>query len=386
MFLETKEGKTKILVPKQRTKSIFYNPKMELCRDIDIAGVAAFVSPLPSQQAPLTYIDALAGTGVRGVRVAKEVGLAIAINDRSKSAYELIKKNIKLNKIGESAKAYNEDANVILLQNKYDLVDIDPFGSPVPFLDAACKSVKKLLLTTATDTAPLCGAHPGGLRRYDAKTLNTEYHKEIATRILLGRITRDLCKYDRAILPLLSYSKAHFIRVIARVEKGAKKADESMKRLGFIAHCFSCGNRFAFSCSELLEMSLKKKCDVCGAKIHIAGPLYLGAIKEKGFCEQVHEELGRREMGKPKEAIKIVATCIDELDIPFYYEHHAICKALKVTPSPLSSLIDTLRSNGFYASRTHFSDSAFKTDARMEEIKEILKKVMKSWASSRKSM
>jgi tRNA G26 N,N-dimethylase Trm1 len=63
MFSETKEGITRILVPKQPTKSIFYNPKMELCRDIDIAGVAAFVSSLPSppQQTSLTCIDALAG-------------------------------------------------------------------------------------------------------------------------------------------------------------------------------------------------------------------------------------------------------------------------------------------------------------------------------------
>ena len=55
-------------MPKQPTKSIFYNPKMELCRDIDIAGVAAFVSslPLPSQQASLTYIDALAGVARKG--------------------------------------------------------------------------------------------------------------------------------------------------------------------------------------------------------------------------------------------------------------------------------------------------------------------------------
>lgn len=223
MLSEVKEGTTRILVPKQPTKSIFYNPKMELCRDIDIASIAAFVSSLPPQQASLTYIDALAGTGVRGVRVAKEVGLRVVINDRSSSAYEVINQNIKRNAIEEKAKAYNENANVLLLQNTYDLVDLDPFGSPVPFLDAACKSAKKLLLITATDTAPLCGAHSGGLRRYDAKPLNTEYHKEMATRILLGKVTRDLCKYDRAIQPLLSYSKAHFVRLIAQVEKGAKK-------------------------------------------------------------------------------------------------------------------------------------------------------------------
>lgn len=370
MFSEIKEGTTKILVPKQPTKSVFYNPKMELCRDIDIAGVAAFVSSLPNRSR-LRYIDALAGSGVRGVRVAKEVGLSVAINDRSTPAYELIKRNIELNEIEERAKAYNEDANVLLLQNRCDLVDVDPFGSPVPFLDAACRSVKKLLLLTATDTAPLCGAHSGGLRKYDAKPLNTEYHTEMATRILLGRVTRDLCKFDKAVQPLLSYSKAHFIRIIAKVERGAKKADASMNGLGFIAHCFSCGTRFAFSCSDMREMRIERNCEACDAKIRIAGPLYIGAIKEKLFCEQVHEELCKREMGKKKEAGKIVETCINELDIPFYYEHHAICKALKVPPPSISALIDALRSSGFSASRTHFSDTAFKTDARMEEIKGI---------------
>ena len=382
MFSEVKEGTTRILIPTQTTKSIFYNPQMELCRDIDIAGIAAFVSSIPASrqgqgqeqgQGALTYIDALAATGVRGVRVAKEIGLCVVINDRSSSAYEVINRNIKRNAVEERAKAYNENANVLLLQNKYDLVDLDPFGSPVPFLDAACKSVKKLLLITATDTAPLCGAHSGGLRKYDAKPLNTEYHKEMATRILLGKVTRDLCKYDRAILPLLSYSKAHFVRVIAQVEKGAKKADDCMKRLGFIAHCFSCGNRFAFACSDLMELKVEKKCGVCGAKIRIAGPLYINTIKQKGFCERVHNELGKRTLGKKKEAMKIIETSTNELDIPFFYEHHAICKALKVPPSSISSLINALQSSGFSASRTHFSDTAFKTNARMEEIKSILK-------------
>ncbi len=195
----------------------------------------------------------------------------------------------------------------------------------------------------------------------------------MATRILLGKVTRDLCKYDRAIQPLLSYSKAHFVRLIAQVEKGAKKADDCMKRLGFIAHCFSCGNRFAFSCSDLMELKVEKKCRVCGAKIRIAGPLYINTITQKGFCERVHNELGKRTLGKKKEAIKIIETSINELDIPFFYEHHAICKALKVPPSSISSLINALQSSGFSASRTHFSDTAFKTNARMEEIKSILK-------------
>ena len=374
MFTEITDGTTRIIVPRQHlTKSMFYNPAMELCRDIDIAAVAALVSSLPSQ--PLKYADALAGTGVRGVRVANEDGLDVTINDRSTPAYELIKRNIALNGLEERAVVYNENANVLLLQTRYDLVDIDPFGSPVPFLDAACKSVKKLLLVTATDTAPLCGAHTGGVRNYAARPLNTEYHAEMGTRILLGAVTRELGRYDKAIQPLLSYASAHFIRLIARVERGAKKADDSMQRLGFIAHCFSCGNRFAFSCSDMLKMRVENKCSICGRRMRIAGPLYIQAIKEKEFCEHVHEELGKRELGKKKEAMKIVHACIHELDIPFYYEHHALCKALKVPPPSILSLLDALRSNGFSASRTHFSDTALKTDAGIEEIKAILKEL-----------
>lgn len=373
MFSETKEGITRILVPQRPTKSIFYNPMMELCRDIDIASIAAFATLYPSPS--LTYIDTLAGTGMRGVRVANEVGLQVTINDRSTPAYELIKRNIALNAVEECATAYSENANVLLLQHRYDLVDIDPFGSPVPFLDAACKSVKQLLLITATDTAPLCGAHTGGVRTYGARPLNTEYHAEMGTRILLGAVTRELGRYDKAIQPLLSYASTHFIRLIARVERGAKKADESIERLGFIAHCFSCSHRFAFPCADMLDLNVENTCALCGKKMHIAGPLYIHPIKDKEFCEEVHEELAKRTLGKKREALKIVNISIHELDIPFFYKHHALCKALKIPPPSIPSLLDALRSNGFSASRTHFSDTAIKTDARIDELKRIVKRL-----------
>jgi tRNA (guanine26-N2/guanine27-N2)-dimethyltransferase len=120
-------------------------------------------------------------------------------------------------------------------------------------------------------------------------------------------------------------------------------------------------------------LDLKRECTVCGAKVRIAGPLYIHAIKENVFCEQVHEELGKRELGKKSEAMKLVDTCIHELDIPYYFEHHAICKALKIPPPPIASLIDALRSAGFHASRTHFSDIAIKTDARIDAINDVLR-------------
>ncbi|PXF53692.1 MAG: tRNA (guanine(10)-N(2))-dimethyltransferase [Candidatus Methanophagaceae archaeon] len=373
-LIERVEGSTRILVPKRAKKALFYNPRMELCRDIDIAALAAFATHSNYNSNSMVYVDALAGTGVRGVRVANEVGLQVVLNDLSREAYEVINRNVKLNGIEGSTRIYNEDANVLLHRNRhrYDIVDIDPFGSPVPYLDSLSQSVKKLIMVTATDTAPLCGAHTGGLRKYAAKPLNTEYHKEMATRILLGRVTRDMCRYDRAIQPLLCFSSSHFVRLIARVERGAKRADECMRRLGFILHCFSCGNRYAIHCSELPDMSTR--CEVCGAKFSIAGPLYLGPIKDNSFCKRVYEELRVRRLGKKREAQRIVATCMNELDIPFFYDYHGICKALKISPPSIHSLIERLNDSGFRASRTHFSDTGVKTEAKMKEVKEILKR------------
>jgi tRNA (guanine26-N2/guanine27-N2)-dimethyltransferase len=377
MFTELKEGTTRILVPAQHlTKSMFYNPKMELCRDIDIASIAVFVASFLDPDT-LKYIDALAGTGVRGVRVANEVGgMQVTINDRSKPAFELINRNIALNGVEERATAHNENANVLLHRKHYDLVDIDPFGSPIPFLDAASQSVTKLLLVTATDTAPLCGAHTGGLRNYGARPLNTEYHAEMGTRVLLGAVTRELAHYDKAIQPLLSYASAHFIRLIVQVEAGAKKADESVQRLGFIAHCFSCGHRFSISYQDMLDLTVAKTCELCGKRMRVAGPLYIHPIKDQKFCEQVHEELGKRALGKQKEAMKIVSTCSHELrDIPYFYEHHALSKALKIPPPPLAALLDALQANGFAASRTQFSDTGLKTNARIDELKALVKEL-----------
>ena len=397
-------------MPKKPTKSIFYNPKMELSRDLDVASVAAF---LALNRKPLRFAaDALAGTGIRGLRLACEVfssssasyassassavssseereesavqqavvgaeECSVVLNDRSKQAYEVIQRNIRLNGVDGFAKASNEDANVLLHRFRFDLVDLDPFGSPAPFLDAACKSVRRLLLVTATDTAPLCGAHSGGFRKYDAFPLRTEYHSELATRILLGKVARELLKHEKLAIPLLCYAKRHFVRIVVGVERcGARRAEaETLRNLGFLAHCFSCGNRFSLSISEFFERGFSQ-CNVCGSPLRFAGPLFVGALHQKTFCEAVLSELNaRNELNERKTALKIVERCKEELEIPFYYELHAVCKSLKVTPPPLNAVLESLRERGFKASRTHFSNTAFKTDASISEIKESVKEV-----------
>ena len=46
--------------------------------------------------------------------------------------------------------------------NRFDAVDIDPYGSPTVFLDAAIQATEDdgLIMITATDLATLCGNSP----------------------------------------------------------------------------------------------------------------------------------------------------------------------------------------------------------------------------------
>ncbi len=355
-----KEGEVVI-----KPNKAFYNPRMELNRDISIACIAAFSSP------GMTFLDALAATGIRGIRAAKEVGLKCTVNDKSRQAHEAIKQNIALNGVESVVIASNMDANILLSSEHFDIVDIDPFGSPVPFLDAACRSAEKLLCITATDTAPLCGSHlKAGIRNYQAFPLKTEYYNEVGVRILIGKIVRELAKYDKAAKPLLSYAEQHYYRVYIKIERGAARADKAIEKLGYFVHCFTCLYRAPFLG---IIPRLPEKCPNCGGQLKHGGVLWLGELSDKRFLSKTLREIEKRELGKKKQAKKLLSLCRKELQVFSYYNHHKLCKVLKIAPFEIEEVIAKLLKCGHRASRTHFSGVGFKTAADVKEIIELLK-------------
>ena len=375
------EGTTKILTPISNKSDkiisnvpVFFNPIMELNRDISIAVTAVFVNRLIEKKniclSDIRYADALAASGVRGVRIANEIGLDTTINDWKQSSYNLIKKNIQLNSLEKLAKATHNNANVLLYSDAYHIVDIDPFGSPSQFLDAACKSVVNLLEITATDTASLCGAHlNSGIRKYSAVPFNNEYHSEMGVRILLGKVAFELAKHDKGMVPLLSHATKHYIRTYLEIEKGAKNANRTLKNIGYIVHCIQCGHRESL---KGIAIAIDKYCKLCGKKVNIAGPIWLGILHTKEFLNDVLIEIENRCLSTKLIATKIISLCKYELDTPTFYDQHKICKSLKISAKDMNSLIELLKKNGFKASRTHFNGTSFKTDAEITIIKEIV--------------
>jgi len=219
------EGKIKILVPKLEAfvkepweyapskAPVFYNPTMELNRDLAVLAVQAYQRMVKRE---LVACEPLAGCGVRGIRLATEVEgvLKVFMNDISSEAAKLADFNVKLNNLAERVLVANEDANLFLSRyaaprRRFDCVDIDPFGSPVLYLDSALRALRNngLIALTATDMAPLCGVHPKAcLRKYGGKPLRTEYCHELSARLLIGCLASLAAKHDIGVNPVFSYS------------------------------------------------------------------------------------------------------------------------------------------------------------------------------------
>ena len=389
MYFLVKEGQTEAYVSEDNdpdiptaSASVFYNPEMELNRDLNVAVTSVFVKKLMARKkfdlSQITYLDAFSASGIRGLRVAKEVGISAVLNDWKEEAATLIQKNIDHNGLGETVLVSCQNANKLLHSQKFAIVDIDPFGSPSQFLDAAVSSASFMLGVTATDTAPLCGAHlKSGMRKYSAVPLNNEFHSEMGLRILIGSMVREAAKFDKGVKPLFSHATRHYVRVYAEILNGAGNADKSLKELGFVSLCPKCG---CFETKNGLAVYMNEFCPECSTPTEkqsrkISGPLWLGTFKEADFCDAVLLELETSALNKKEEAFKLLTVCRNEADLPFFYDQHLLCEKLKISASPMEPFLEKLRARGYTATRTHFSGTSFKTDAPMAEILETLKTI-----------
>jgi len=368
-LVEVKEGSTVFFVPVQDadtnfppgTAAVFYNRRMELNRDATVL-FCSCVDPTPKE-----YLDAMGATGVRGLRVAHECGIPVTINDRDPRAIDLIEKNITYT--GCTIELLHRDARALLSERRFDAVDLDPFGTPAPFVDSGARGARRYLFVTATDTAPLCGAHKkAGMRRYFARPMNTEYHAEVGLRTLLFFVAREVIKYDRGIEPLFCCSREHFFRLHLKLNDGARAADRTLSRIGYVLQCPACPHR-----DELPGMIPERTaCPHCDTPLQPIGPLWLGAINDCALLARMQERLVGIELGTKKELDKVITLCREELDTSSYYDYHVFAQWLKVSPPDIGTVIGRLKGAGYAASRVHYSGYGIKTDAPVSAITEAI--------------
>ena len=344
---------------------VFYNPTQELNRDVTVATLRAYRDREPRVR---TYLDAMTASGVRGVRAAA-TGYEVTCADRDPDAVALARENLERNDLGGTV--VERDANALLHESTapIDVVDLDPFGSPIPFADAALANARNLVAVTATDTAPLCGAHfDAGVRRYSAVPRNTEYHPEMGLRILLSALVRTAARYDVAARPILSHVSRHYVRTYLELDRGATVANETVDELGHLHHCQDC---LARDHERGLLADPPDDCPACGSdRLVTAGPLWLGAVRDREFTAAVREALDES-MGTAGEARTTLERVENELDTPTHYDQHRLCEVWGRPASSMDEFLDAVRATGFAASRTHYGGTTFKTDAGVGTVREV---------------
>jgi len=385
-----REGKVKVLVPKLDAYGInpsdyapskapvFYNPIMEFNRDLTVLAFQAYQRMVKRE---ISICDPLTSQGIRGIRFAAEIeGVKkVLISDINERAYRLAKYNVQFNCVERLVSVQHKDANCVLSCNaspkkRFDIVDVDPFGTPAPYLGSAIRAIRNhgLLASTATDLAPLCGVHPKAcIRKYGGKPLRVEYCHELAVRLLVGCTANLAAKHDIGIQVLFSHSSEHYIRVYAQLAYGAKKADESVKNLGFVLHCFNCLHR------ETTHQPFDNtRCNECGSRMDFSGPLWLGKIFDQEFIELMLKENKLVAFRNNARIARLLMTARDEAPAPItYYVLDKLSGKLGLPSPSIQAFTNLLRDRGFQAVQTHFNPRGIRTDASSIAIQKLLKEV-----------
>ena len=352
---------------------VFYNPRMALSRDIGVAVIAAYLR----DKAEAVIVEPLSATGIRGIRYSVEVAPnhTIILNDICKEAYDLIRLNVKLNGV-KRGMVYNTDANLLLSYlafkgPKPDVIDLDPFGSPIPFLDSAIRALRNggLLCMTFTDLPPLLGTYPKTCKRkYGATSLRTEYSKELGVRIVIAYVAREVAKYGKYVSPLLMQATDHYIRAYFLVNRGRENAISMLEKLGYVYHCYKCLYR------ELSKgYNPRLSCPVCGNKLAIAGPLWTGDLWDAGFLKLVLEEYASRKYLSSR-GFKVLKLIEGEVGAPpLYFKTDTLAGKYSLREEPSRrKLVAILLERGYKASLTHFDQKGFRCSLHPAKIVEML--------------
>ena len=368
-LIEAVEGRTRFFIPGQDedsafppgTAPVFYNRRMELNRDATVLLLQVI--------RPEDYIDTMGATGVRGFRVAHECGIKVTINDRDPRAVDLISKNVAYSGINDVT-VTKSDVNVLLSGQRFDAVDLDPFGTPAPFIDSAIRSARRFLMVTATDTAPLCGAHKkAGMRRYFSQPLNNEYHSETGLRTLLGFVVREALKYDIGLIPQFCFAHEHFVRLHLQIRRGAAAAERTLSSIGYIMQCPKCPSRT----EQHGMLPHTAVCEYCGIPLIPVGPLWLGGIQSDTLLDEMAEKVPVLPLGTSRELAALISLCRNELPTAGFYDYHQLAKRERRSPPPMDQLLERIQALGFPATRCHYLGTGIKTTAPLPLLLQAVK-------------
>jgi len=317
-------------------------------RDIGVA-LARALSPLAT--GGRTGWEMTAATGVRGLRQLHESNAfaSFRFTEANPEAFRVLLENVAR---FPGASAVKGDAREVPVQGPFDYVDLDPYGSPAPFLETALSSVRPggVVAITATDMMVLAGAQPAACRRrYNARPVRGRLGPEGGLRILLAEGSRTASALDRSIRPLLAYARDHYVRAYVEVRAGRDSEP------------------------PVEEIEPDRWTGPWVGDHGPYGPLWLGRL----FDPELVGRLSTPEGASRREEVERFLLRLQEeveVDRPFYFEPNILAARLHLSAPPgLRAVSEGLRSLGFRVARTHARPEGFRTDAPRDEVERVVR-------------
>ncbi|KAG8626520.1 hypothetical protein KVT40_005465 [Elsinoe batatas] len=318
----------------------------------------AAASALPTGQRPddklrphMRILDALSATGLRALRYASELPIPtqIVANDLLPKATAAIKLNAMHNKLTHAIKPVTSNAQAHMYSaafgysehayGKYDVIDLDPYGSAVSFLDSALLALQSpgLLCVTCTDAGVFnsLGYLEKTYALYGGIPIKGFHAHEGGLRLILHAIATAAAKHGLTIEPLLSLSIDFYARVFVRVRHAPVEVKHLASKTMLVHSCdHGCGSwstQFIGRAKKVdgrrgaefwkfqqSQTTADKLCEHCGSKTHLAGPMWGGPLHNPYFIERILGYLPDLDLNVYQTTERIegmLNTALEELDV-----------------------------------------------------------------------
>jgi tRNA (guanine26-N2/guanine27-N2)-dimethyltransferase len=399
--------------------------------------------PTEIPKVQLHVLDALAASGLRSMRYWKECPQYIShitINDMEPAATERARDALARNDLSDvvltsdwnqgrppgirvttqdatqllylSRQKHKKRPNVLALPEpltpeeasalQWDVIDLDPYGTAAPFLDAAIQAIAHggMLNITCTDMRVMSGAAQPELcfNRYGSFPMRKAgYWNEMALRMLLYAIAMTAAKYGRTIKPILSVGMDFYIRIFVEVYDNKKECHDVCLKVGYVYQSTQCPTFYTAPLAEMggennnVHQPSRLRHSVCqetGGALKIGGPIWLGPLHDqtvlKAALDRLGENRGRRRPTSLEPNMQFLATrarllglltaCQQEVpDAPLYYVYPELSKSLHSHPMPLHSIMSAIANAGYQVSGYHKEPMAIKTNAPPSVVWDVMR-------------
>jgi tRNA (guanine26-N2/guanine27-N2)-dimethyltransferase len=349
----------------------FYRPQSAIARDLAVLAAAVY----RQRHGQLRVLDAMTGGGVRPLRYALEAGADwVWANEGNPDLAPVLQANLAALPTN-TYRLTHQDANRVFLachqqHDFYDLVDIDNFGSPAPYVSNGLGVAKLggLLYLTSTDGRATSGHDPAkSLRTYGAWARSHPAAHEQGLRLLIGHAAQTAAARGLGIEPVFSLFTGQVHRVMVRLVKRPTLSDTTY---GFVAYCHGCGHFQAVDWRHLGRVSC-----LCRSKDApvLSGPMWLGPLHEGPTLRAMQAlaiDWGWRRQGK---LLAIMAQ--ENLLPPYYYPLGEIGRRGQMDIPNRDRLMAALQAQGYQAAVPSMDWQGVKTDATLSDCVSIARTI-----------